>query len=123
MRLVRSDDPRCAPTVAAVVTAVLVTLLALAGPLALGAGCGDDTGGAFVGEWTSEAMGDAVVTVTKSGDEYTIELPNKTYKGKLEDEAVFAPFDDPTIVLEIRGDDLVMHFYKEENAILLKRVD
>ena len=78
-------------------------------------------GDEFVGEWTSDVMGDAVDTVTRDGDESTIELPNKTYKGQLEDEAVFAPFDDPTIVLAMKGEDLIMRFYKEGNALLLKR--
>ena len=100
--------------------AVLFAII-FAAHLFFAAGCGDDAGDAFVGEWTSETMGGAVVTVTKDGDDYTIELPNKTYEGKLEDGAVFAPFDDPTIVLEMQGEDLVMRFYKEGNALLLRR--
>ncbi len=111
--------PRHLPTIA-VAVAVTVIVVAI---LALAAGCGDDPGDEFVGEWTSDVMGDAVVTVTRDGDEFTIELPNKTYKGQLEDEAVFAPFDDPTIVLEMKGEDLIMRFYKEGNALLLKRVE
>lgn len=91
--------------------------------LALASGCADDPGDDFVGDWTSAAMGDAVVTVTRDDDQFTIELPNKTYEGQLDDDAVFAPFDDPTIVLEMKGDDLIMRFYKEDNALLLKRVE
>ena len=87
------------------------------------AACGDEAGAEFVGEWTSDMMGGAVVTVTRDGDQFTIELPNKTYEGQMEDEAVFAPFDDPTIVLEMKGQDLIMRFYKEDNALLLKRVE
>jgi len=98
--------------------AVAVVVLAL---LILAGGCGDDPGDEFVGDWTSAMMGEAVVTVTKDGDQFTIELPNKTYEGKMEDGAVFAPFDDPTIVLEMKGEDLIMRFYKEGNAILLSR--
>ncbi len=82
--------------------------------LVLAAACGGDTGDAIVGDWTSEAMGDAVVTVSRDGGDFTIKLPNKTYVGQMEDDAVFAPFDDPTIVLEMKGDDLIMHFFKEE---------
>lgn len=89
----------------------------------LSAGCGEEAGDAFVGDWTSEAMGDAVVTVTRDGGDFTIRLPNKTYEGQLEDDAVFAPLDDPTIVLEMKGDDLVMHFFKEDNALVMKRAE
>ena len=119
MRLSARDAPRYAPALPAAV--VLVALLCLIALPTGAAGCGGETGDEFVGEWTSAAMGGAVVTVTRDGDEFTIELPNKTYKGQLEDNAVFAPFDDPTIVLEMKGEDLVMRFYKEGNAILLSR--
>jgi len=115
---IRRESLSHAPAI--VVAAVIVVLVGLA-PFV--AACGDDPGDEFIGDWTSEAMGDAVVTVTRDGDKFTIELPNKTYEGKLEDDAVFAPFDDPTIVLEMKGEDLVMRFYKEDNALLLKRVE
>jgi hypothetical protein len=105
------------------VATAIAALLVLTAALTLVIGCGDGAGDEFVGEWTSAAMGGAVVTVTKDGDEFTIALPNKTYEGKMEDDAVFAPFDDPTIVLEMKGEDLVMRFYKEDNALLLKRVE
>jgi len=111
---IRRKSSRHTPAI--VVTAITVVLLGLT---LFAATCGDKPGDEFVGEWTSEVMGGAVVTVTKDGDEFTIELPNKTYQGQLEDDAVFAPFDDPTIVLEMKGDDLVMRFYKEGNALLL----
>jgi hypothetical protein len=91
--------------------------------LLLSAGCGTDARDAFVGDWTSEVMGDAVVTVSRDGGDFTIKLPNKTYVGQMEDDAVFAPFDDPTVVLEMKGDDLVLHFFKEDNALVLKRVE
>ncbi len=122
MRRPADDHPR--PAAASVPVAVaFVVLLVLVASVAFVAGCGDEAGDEFVGEWTSEAMGGAVVTVTRDGDEFTVELPNKTYQGKMEDDAVFAPFDDPTIVLEMKGEDLVMRFYKEDNALLLKRVE
>lgn len=121
MRRTPTDGPRPART--GVRAAVLVATLLLIAALVLAAGCGGDAGDAFVGEWSSEAMGNAIVTVTREGDEFTIALPNRTYEGKLDDDAVFAPFDDPVIVLETKGDDLIMHFYKEENALLLKRVE
>ena len=107
------ERPRHLPAIVAVV--VLLAILTLA------AGCGDEPGDEFVGEWTSDAMGGAVVTVTKDGDQFTIALPNKTYEGKLEDGAVFAPFEDPTVVLEMKGDDLILRFYKEGGALLLSR--
>jgi hypothetical protein len=122
MRRRADDHPR--PAIATVPVAVLsVVLLVLVASITFAAGCGDETGDEFVGEWTSEAMGGAVVTVTRDGDEFAVELPNKTYQGKMEDEAVFAPFDDPTIVLEMKGEDLILRFYKEDNALLLKRVE
>lgn len=122
MRRRADDHPRLAA--ANVPTAVLsVVLLVLVSSVAFAAGCGDEPGDEFVGEWTSEAMVGAVVTVTKDGDEFTVALPNKIYRGKMEDDAVFAPFDDPTVVLEMKGEDLVMRFYKEDNALLLKRVE
>ncbi len=102
---------------AAALAVVLVMILVLV------AGCGGDAGDAFVGDWTSAAMGDAVITVTRDDGDFTIRLPNKTYEGQFEDDAVFAPFDDPTIVLETKGEDLIMRFYKEGNALLLKRVE
>ncbi len=119
MRLFATDAPRHRP--AALAAAVLVALLSLVALSTLAGGCGDDAGDEFVGEWTSDAMGGAVVTVTKDGNEFTIELPNKTYVGELDDNAVFAPSDDPTIVLEMKGEDLIMRFYKEGNALLLSR--
>ncbi|MBN2203964.1 MAG: hypothetical protein JW767_02970 [Thermoleophilia bacterium] len=118
MPRIRRESFRHVP---AIMTAVIVVLLA--GSAQFFAACGDDPGDEFLGEWTSEVMGDAVVTVTREGDEFTIELPNKTYEGQMEDDAVFAPFDDPTIVLEMKGDDLIMRFYQEGNALLLKRVE
>lgn len=115
---IRRESLRHAPTIVLAVIAVV-----LLGLTPFVAACGGDPGDEFVGDWTSEAMGDAVVTVTRDGDEFTVELPNKSYEGKLEDGAVFAPFDDPTIVLEMKGEDLIMRFYKEDNALLLKRVE
>jgi hypothetical protein len=113
MPRIARESLRHAPAIVAAVVFLAILVLA--------AGCGDDPGDEFIGDWTSEAMGDAVVTVTRDGDQFTIELPNKTYQGKLDDDAVFAPFDDPTIVLEMKGEDLVMRFYKEGNALLLSR--
>lgn len=116
-RILRESPSHVPAMLVAVIAVVLVALTPFV------TGCGDAAGDEFVGEWTSAAMGGAVVTVTRDGDEFTIALPNKAYQGKLEDEAVFAPFDDPTVVLEMKGEDLILRFYKEDNALLLKRVE